>query len=137
MASAPESPEAAANHLRLQQLLRSYHLTDAGNAEAFCLLHGHEFRFDHDRGCWRYWIPPHWRRDDTGAANRAALHTVRQRLAAAMEKENNKDRYDQVKWAMASENEFRIRALLASAQPMHPFATTSADYDRDPFLLTT
>ena len=38
----------------LQKLL-SFNDTDAGNAEAFALLYGHRFRFDHTSGIWRTW----------------------------------------------------------------------------------
>src|SRR5215472_10731478 len=49
-----ESPKATVDQLRLHQLL-SCNDTDSGNAEAFALLHGHRFRFDHTSKHWRMW----------------------------------------------------------------------------------
>ena len=62
----------------LQKLL-SFNDTDAGNAEAFALLYGHRFRFDHTSGIWRTWNDRYWPPDETGEVERAALDTVRQR----------------------------------------------------------
>ena len=82
MATLAESPEAAANRERIR-LLNSFHLTDAGNAEAFALLHGHRFRYDRTRGKWRVWNGRYWADDEKGEADRAALDVARQRLFAA------------------------------------------------------
>jgi len=73
-----KSPEAVANQVPLQKLL-SFNDTDAGNAEAFALLYGHRFRFDHTSGIWRTWNDRYWPPDETGEVERAALDTVRQR----------------------------------------------------------
>src|SRR5437762_12424563 len=59
MSSFPESPQAAANRERLRRL-QSLHTTDAGNAEAFAFLHGHEFRYDHSRDKWLVWNGRLW-----------------------------------------------------------------------------
>src|SRR5207247_1071382 len=61
MSSLPESPQAAANRERLRKL-QSLHTTDAGNAEAFAFLHGHEFRYDHSRDKWLVWNSKYWAR---------------------------------------------------------------------------
>ena len=135
MGGAPESPEAAINRERLSRL-RGFNLTDAGNAEAFDLLHGHRFRYDHTRGCWMFWNGCYWGVDETGEAERAALQTVRQRLLAGALIQDKEDRKAHMGWAVESESTFRIRAMLASAQTIRTLATTTADYDRDPFLST-
>jgi hypothetical protein len=57
-----ESPEAAANKERNRQL-RRFHKTDAGNAQAFELLHGNRFRYDHDKSKWLVWSGRFWERD--------------------------------------------------------------------------
>jgi hypothetical protein len=85
MIDAPTSLEAAkAYHARLLTL-SSFNFTDRGNAEAFDLLHGDNFRFDHSRGIWLHWNERFWEADDTGAADRAAVNTARERLKAAMQ----------------------------------------------------
>ena len=40
------TPEMAADRKRLAKLAKSFRCTDAGNAEAFALLHGEKFRYD-------------------------------------------------------------------------------------------
>jgi hypothetical protein len=76
MSSLPESPIGAANREQLRKL-QSLHLTDAGNAEAFALLHGHAFRYDHDRNKWLVWNTKYWERtadrDVTMAARQNAI----------------------------------------------------------------
>ena len=83
MASQSESPEAAANRQRVA-MLQSFHITDTGNAEAFALLHGGRFRYDHSRGKWLVWNGMYWVTGETGEAERAAVLTARERLLAAM-----------------------------------------------------
>jgi hypothetical protein len=86
-----ESPVAAANKERRAQLKRLLDLqdTDAGNAEAFELLHGQRFRFDHDKGKWFVWNGRYWSEDKDGEAQRAALLTARARQSAALLSEDH------------------------------------------------
>ena len=76
MGSTAESPEAAANRERTRKL-QSFNLTDAGNAEAFALLHGHRFRYNRTRGKWLIWNDRYWEYDKRGEADRAALDVAR------------------------------------------------------------
>ncbi len=116
--------------------LQSLPLTDAGNGEAFARAHGHEDRFNHDRGKWVCWNAQIWAEDQTAEVERAALHTVRLRQLAALQIPDTDLRKEHVDWAIRSESNYSIRALLRSAQSIRSLATTAADYDRDPFLLT-
>jgi len=135
MASSAESPEAKSNLGRLLKL-RSFHETDAGNAEAFALLHGHRFRYDRTRGKWRLWNGRYWAADKKGEADRAALHTTRQRLVAAAGIVDRDERIAAIKWALGSESIYRRRVTLESAQSMEGLATVTADYDGDQLFLT-
>jgi putative DNA primase/helicase len=116
--------------------LRSLHRTDAGNAEALEYLHGDRFRFDHTRGKWMVWNGKYWCIDDAGEADRAALDTARARQSAALTVLDSKQKEEQVKWGIRSESAFARRATLSSAQSVKSLATTTGDYDRNPFLLT-
>jgi putative DNA primase/helicase len=111
-------------------------LTDAGNAEAFTILHGERFRYDHSRGKWLVWNGRYWAADENGEADRAALDTARKRLMAAMLIIDTDDRQDAAEWSLHSESTYARRAMLTSAQSIETLATTAADYDRDPFLFT-
>lgn len=135
MASSAESPEAAANRERMR-LLQSFNLTDAGNAEAFAMLHGDRFRYDRTRGKWRLWNDRYWVSDKKGEASRAALDVARQRLSAAVLIRGEEERVAAVKWAMKSESVYGRRATLESAQSISTLVTIADDYDRDQFLLT-
>ncbi len=130
-----ESREAAANKVRIRKL-PSFENTDAGNAEAFELLHGHRFRYDHTKGKWLVWNGHYWADDKDGEADRAALETARARLSSAVLLPAGHDRDDSVRWALRSESVGGRDAMLKSARSIKSLATTAADYDRDPFLLT-
>jgi len=130
----PESPEVATYRERNRQL-QSFQNTDAGNAGAFELLHGHRFRFDHTRGKWLFWNDRYWAEDQDGEATRAALQMARERLTLACMKTHAPDDPD-IRWALRSESVYGRRATLTSAQSIRSLATRTTDYDRDPFLLT-
>jgi putative DNA primase/helicase len=130
-----ESPIARANRLRNEKL-QSFQNTDAGNAEAFELLHGERFRYDHTKGKWLVWNDRFWVEDKDGEADRAALGTARERLSAAALIKHDDDRKEGIDWALHSESVYARRATLISAQSVRSLATTTLDYDRDPFLLT-
>jgi len=133
--SAPESPEAAANRERLLHLT-GFNQTDAGNAETLEYLFGDRIRYNHSIGQWMIWNGRYWAVDETGEVNRLALQTARQRLLAGALIHDKHDRKEQVGWAVDSESTFRIKAMLTIAQTIRALATTGANYDRDPYLLT-
>ena len=68
----------------LLEKLRSFPRTDAGNAEAFELLHGSRFRYDHSKRRWLVWNGRYWGLDEDGKATQAALRTARARRRAAI-----------------------------------------------------
>jgi putative DNA primase/helicase len=130
-----ESPLAAAEKAKILKL-QSFQDTDAGNAEAFELLHGERFRYDHTKGKWLVWNGAYWTEDRDGEADRAALQTARQRLSAVALLDHGKDKDRSVDWALKSESVSGRRFMLISAQTVKRFATVTQDYDQDPFLLT-
>ena len=135
MGSVSETLEALAQRARLQKLL-AFPRTDAGNAEVFAEEHSNRFRYDHTRQQWRVWNGRYWAADETGESDRAALETARVRQMAAMLIDDPDLRKEHVDWALHSESTYSRRAMLTSAQSIGQLATTAADYDRDPFLLT-
>ena len=130
-----ESPIAATEKAKILKL-QSFQDTDAGNAEAFELLHGERFRFDHTKRKWLVWNDRYWAEDLDGEADRAALETARERLGAAALIKHEKDREDSVKWALRSESVYGRKATLISAESVRSLATTTKKYDRNNFLLT-
>ena len=135
MGSVSETLEAVLNRARLQELV-PFPLTDAGNAEVFAKEHGSRVRYDHTRQRWRVSNGRFWAADETGESDRAALETARVRQMAAMLINDPDLRKGHVDWALHSESTYSRRAMLTSAQSIKRLATTAADYDRGPFLLT-
>ena len=117
----------------LTERLVSYHLTDAGNAEAFRDLFGHRFRWVKEKGEWFYWDGVRWI-SDNGKAKNAMLETMRLRAQAAMSLEDDEARQKTVKWALSSENDYRLKAALSIAQIW--LTARYTDFDTDPYLLT-
>jgi putative DNA primase/helicase len=120
----------------LVEQLRVLKSTNAGNGEAFALLHGERFRYEHSKGRWLVWNGLYWAEDNDGEADRAALDTARQRLSAAAFIKHSQDQDIAVKWALRSESVHGRKATLISARSIRVLATTTPNYDRDPFLLT-
>jgi len=133
-----EHPSEALIDRQLCWELLSFPDTDAGNAEAFALLHGHRFRFDHSKERWLVWNERYWEADVDNEAERAALDTARWRrwavrLALAS---HSRAAFLRFKWAFDSESVQRVKATLESAKSIGSLATTTGEYDGDPFLLT-
>jgi putative DNA primase/helicase len=114
--------------------LRNLRLTDAGNAEAFELLHGERFRFDHIRSEWLVWSGNFWRIDETGEADRAILETARARQHAGVGINDSDQKKKYMGWAMTSESLWARKAALASAQSLKDLSTRTVEYDSYPFL---
>jgi len=117
----------------LAERLVSYHLTDAGNAEAFRDLFQDRFRWVKEKSEWFFWDGVRWI-DDTSKAKRAMLETIRLRAQVAISIENDETRQKAVKWCLSSENDYRLKAALSIAQIW--LTTSYTDFDADPFLLT-
>jgi putative DNA primase/helicase len=117
------------------QKLLSFEDSDAGNAEAFELLHGHRFRYNHTSRQWVMWNGYHWNEDRVDEANCEALKTVRRRHLAAISIKDHEEMEKRTKWAVNSESAWRIAAMLRSAQSIQSLATTADQFDRNPFLL--
>jgi len=118
---------------KLAELLVTFHLTDAGNAEMFKELFGDKFRWVFEKGAWFRFDGVRWV-EDTEAARVAMVETARLRGQAAMSMEDDERRAKIVKWALASESGYRLNAALSIAQA---FCKTSyTEFDTDPYLLT-
>ncbi len=133
-----EPPPGAIVRAAMFSELRALPITDTGNAQAFVLLHGHQFRFDHSRKRWMVWKGLYWVPDSNGEAERAAIDTARWRASAEWlsHSENRKEVVERAVDAEWGESLPGIKATLEVAKCILPIATVAKDYDRDPFLLT-
>lgn len=120
----------------LWQQLLTFPDTDAGNAEAFALLYGNRFRYDHTSGHWLVWNGRYWAADQVKEADSAALQTVRARRYAAIQILDSKEASRRLIWAFQSESVKLRTNLLKTAQAMKPISSETKDFDNDPFLLT-
>jgi putative DNA primase/helicase len=119
----------------LLRQVAAFHNTDAGNAEAFALLHGNCVRYDYRRGQWLVWHGHCWRRDATAEVDRLALECVRVRQIAAAHLSGDEERRKAGRWALDSESQRRRSDLLETARIMAPIADAGDSWDTDNWLL--
>ena len=109
--------------------------TDSGNAEYFADRHGHELRYDHQRGRWLHWSPPIWTPDADARVRRLAKAAMRQRFRDTEHLDDLDARKQAARWAITSESRPRLDALLYLAQAEEPTADAGTGWDSDPFLI--
>jgi putative DNA primase/helicase len=112
-----------------------YLRSDLGNGEMFSDRNASRLRHVKERRLWLEWENGRWRPDTTGAAERAAKEVARERLRAAADIENDDERKKAVSWAMASQGDSRIRAMLSQATTEQALVLRADDLDVDPMLL--
>jgi putative DNA primase/helicase len=111
------------------------HLTDLGNARRLVQQHGNQLRYVQECGSWYTWDGRVWALDRTGEVMRYAKATVRQMYIEATAIEDSGQRERLVRWALASESEHHLQAMIALASTEPGIATAVESLDRDPWLL--
>ncbi|HLZ24738.1 MAG TPA: phage/plasmid primase, P4 family [Ktedonobacterales bacterium] len=111
------------------------HHTDLGNARRMVRQNGPNLRYVASWGQWLVWDGMRFRRDTTDAAVRMAKNTVVAVYAEAARLDDEHDRKELARWAMRSEAEPRLRAMLTLAQSEPGIAIASEHLDRDGWLL--
>jgi putative DNA primase/helicase len=109
--------------------------SDAGNGEYFARMYGDRLRYDHRRGRWLVWDGHWWRDDEIRSVRRMAKEAARQRYGQATEIADLRERADEARFAIGSENRQRLEAMLAAAQTEPPIADAGDRWDADPWLL--
>jgi putative DNA primase/helicase len=122
--SGATSPDAAA-----------FSRTDLGNAQRFAAEHADRLRHVRDRRVWLAWDGTRWRRDATGDAERAAKRTV-QRLFREAARLEGEEREKAVRWALQSQSERGLRAMLSVAATEQVIALRADQLDRNPWLIS-
>jgi putative DNA primase/helicase len=115
---------------------RDEQLTDLGNAGRFAAAQSARLRSVPARHDWLVWSGGRWRADETGEARRAAKEIVRRLLLEAAAIEDEKEQKAAVRWALQSQSEQRLRALLTLAETEPGLALATAQLDSDPWLLS-
>jgi phage terminase small subunit len=109
----------------------AFHLTDAGNAEAFASLNARNLRFDHRRGLWLVWDKHRWRSDRDGQVRRLAKSAIRHRLKTATTIDDPDVRAKAVRWALGSESRQRLDALVTLAESEPPLSDAGEHWDAE------
>lgn len=115
--------------------LKRPNLTDAGNAARFALQHREWARYCFAWRAWLLWSGQCWRRDPGDGAMRMAKATAQGIYLEAGGAASEGERKQIAKWAITSESEPRLRAMLnlAASEPGVP--VTPEELDADPMLL--
>jgi putative DNA primase/helicase len=113
----------------------SFPLTDSGNAELIAAKFADRLRFDHRRKKWLIWNNERWTEDRDGQICRMAKEAARDRLKAATNVRDDEKQKEQVKWALQSESEYRLRAALRLAKTTSPISDAGDGWDSAPFLM--
>lgn len=109
--------------------------TDLGNAERLADQHADRFRFCVSWGCWLVWDGKRWARDERGEIGVAAKQTVRGIYREAADESEPRRKKDLAAWAMKSEHQPRVAAMLKLAEKEPAFVVTAAELDADPWTL--
>ena len=112
-----------------------FHPTDLGNAKRLAMRHSHELRYCHPWRRWLTWDGRRWRIDDTGAVYRMAKETVANIYAEATEAADSESRKQLAKWAVQSESDKHITAMLSQARSEPGIPVVPDQLDTDPWLL--
>jgi putative DNA primase/helicase len=100
----------------LREGRKAYLCTDAGNAERLADRHGANLRYCYPWGKWLGYDGARWVVDDRGAVVRLAKETVRAIFEEAQEAPDDERAKQLGKWAISSQSESKIKAMIALGQ---------------------
>jgi putative DNA primase/helicase len=134
----PKLPEKIADFLgweqrNMREQRRHYMRTDLGNAERFVDAHRDHVLWCPARKAFLCWDGKRYSWDERGEVVKLAHTTARSIFHEAAEAEGEDEQKAITKWALASQNESRINAMLSQARPY--LAVGIEDLDRDPWLV--
>jgi putative DNA primase/helicase len=110
--------------------------TGLGNGQLFAAMHRGGLRYVWDEKVWLEWRGGRWRRDTSGAAERAGKQTVQEMLRQASELADSTVRKNAVRWALQSEGRQRIVAMLSLAASEPEIVVTTDELDTNPYLFS-
>lgn len=113
----------------------SFPLTDMGNAQRLVAQFGHGLRYCHAWGKWLVWDGRRWKIDETGGVVRCAKETVRAIFEEAATCEHDEQAKALAKYALKSQAEARIKAMIGLAESEPGIPVTPDQLDASPWLL--
>src|SRR5918992_1081487 len=134
----PKMPEKIADFLgwerpNMREQRRHYMRTDLGNAERFVDTHRDRVMWCPTRKAYLCWDGKRYAWDERGEAVKLAHLTARSIFHEAADAESEEEQKAITKWALASQNESRINAMLSQSKPY--LAAGMEELDRDPWLV--
>lgn len=130
---AAEAPEGGARVLEEPE--RAPAATDLGNSIRVTRVLGDRLRYAADLGTWLVWDGRRWARDVLEEALHLCGEVVDDVRRQALSCDDPADTRRWNAWAHESESLGKRSAMLRGAQAAPELAITSADLDRDPYLL--
>ncbi len=117
----------------MREQRRYYMRTDLGNAERFVDTYRGQVLWCPARKTFLYWDGTRYAWDERGATIKLAHSVARGIFREAALADSEEEQKAISKWALASQNESRINAMLSQAKPY--LAIGMEELDRDPWLL--
>jgi putative DNA primase/helicase len=117
----------------MREQRRYYMRTDLGNAERFVDSRRDRVLWCPARKAFLVWDGRRYAWDDRGQVVKLAHLTARGIFHEAADVENEDEQKAITKWALASQNESRINAMLSQSKPY--LAVSMEELDRDPWLV--
>lgn len=108
-------------------------LTDMGNARRLALRYGHVVKFSKAWG-WLFYNGAYWQRDDVGTVKRVARVAVRAIYSEAQFAANEDTAKKIGKWAVTSQSQQHLKAMIDLAESEPEIITTPDQFDRDVML---
>ncbi len=113
-----------------------FHLTDLGNAQRLVRDRGRDLHYCPELGGWLVWDGARWKKDATAEVMRRAKDTVAQMYhSEAPALADEKERVATAKWAIQSEADRHLVAMLHLAESEPGVPVTPDEIDRDPWAL--
>src|SRR5829696_573255 len=134
----PKLPEKIADFLgwerrNMREQRRHYMRTDLGNAERFVDAQRDRVLWCPARKLFLCWDGKRYAWDERGEVVKLAHAAARSIFHEAADAESEEEQKAITKWALASQNESRINAMLSQAKPY--LAVGMEELDRDPWLV--
>jgi putative DNA primase/helicase len=110
-------------------------LTEIGNAERFVETYRGDAHFHQQANEWLVWDGTRFAPDETKKVERYAKATIRQLQSDALAIEDKETREAALKFALRSESDHGVHALLSRAAAEEGITIGANDLDTDPWLL--
>ena len=128
------TPKALVNQTETSKV-EVFNCTDLGNAKRLVAQYGEKIRYCHAWKKWLCWDGKTWSIDNNGQILRLAKDTVKRIYEEAGLISDDAQRKAVAKWAVSSESEHRINAMVSLAESEPGVPISPNELDTNPYLL--